>query len=187
MAFLADVERLKLVERKAYVSDISQRENSAKHSWHLSLGLLAVAQEVNLKIDLHKALVMALIRDVCEIDAGDTPAFGPQPLGSDFYRFAGHSNHQRLIPRIAALVLDNRLIASFSLIFRFLICFLVSLTAGVALAYLSGLAVRISLTDILSPIFNRRRLTHRRCSSGICPRRRVSPPTDRWRSTLRFG
>jgi putative hydrolases of HD superfamily len=33
---------------------------------------------LDLKIDLHKALVMALIHDTCEIDAGDTPAFGPQ-------------------------------------------------------------------------------------------------------------
>jgi putative hydrolase of HD superfamily len=79
-AFLTDVERLKLVERKAYVSGMSRRENSAEHSWHLSLGLLAIAQELNFKIDLHKALVMALIHDVCEVDAGDTPAFGPQRL-----------------------------------------------------------------------------------------------------------
>jgi putative hydrolases of HD superfamily len=79
-AFLIDVERLKLVERKAYVSDVSRRENSAEHSWHLSLGLLTLAQELDLKIDLHKALVMALIHDVCEIDAGDTPAFGPERL-----------------------------------------------------------------------------------------------------------
>jgi putative hydrolase of HD superfamily len=57
---------------------MSRRENSAKHSWHLAIGLLAIAQELNPKIDLHKALVMALIHDVCEIDAGDTPAFGPQ-------------------------------------------------------------------------------------------------------------
>jgi putative hydrolases of HD superfamily len=77
-AFLTDVERLKLVKRKAYVSDKSRRENSAEHSWHLAVGLLTIAQELGLKIALHKALVMALIHDVCEIDAGDTPAFGPQ-------------------------------------------------------------------------------------------------------------
>jgi putative hydrolase of HD superfamily len=41
-AFLTDVERLKLVKRKAYVSDTSRRENSAEHSWHLAVGLLAM-------------------------------------------------------------------------------------------------------------------------------------------------
>jgi putative hydrolases of HD superfamily len=92
--FLIDVERLKLVIRKAYVSDMSRRENSAEHSWHLSLGLLAVSQELGLKIDLHKALVMALIHDVCEIDAGDTPAFGPQ-------RPDQHEAELRCIERLA--------------------------------------------------------------------------------------
>jgi len=94
-AFLTDVERLKLVKRKAYVSDMSRRENSAEHSWHLSLGLLAIAQELNLKIDLHKALAMALIHDVCEIDAGDTPAFGPQ-------RPDQHEAELRCVQRLAA-------------------------------------------------------------------------------------
>jgi putative hydrolase of HD superfamily len=94
VAFLTDVERLKLVKRKAYVSDASRRENSAEHSWHLALGLVAIAQELNLKIDLHKALVMALIHDVCEIDAGDTPAFGPQ-------RPDQHEAELRCIERLA--------------------------------------------------------------------------------------
>jgi putative hydrolase of HD superfamily len=75
--FLIDLERLKLVPRKAYVSDLSRRENSAEHSWHLALGLLALARELDLEIDLDKALVMALIHDICEIDAGDSPAYGP--------------------------------------------------------------------------------------------------------------
>jgi putative hydrolase of HD superfamily len=93
-AFLTDIERLKLVERRAYVSDISRRENTAEHSWHLALGLLAVAHELNLKIDLHKALVMALIHDTCEIDAGDTPAYGPE-------RPDQHDAELRCIQRLA--------------------------------------------------------------------------------------
>lgn len=95
VAFLTDVERLKLVKRKAYVSDMSRRENSAEHSWHLAVGLLTIAQELGLKIDLHKALVMALIHDVCEIDAGDTPAYGPQ-------RPDQHEAELRCIERLAA-------------------------------------------------------------------------------------
>jgi putative hydrolase of HD superfamily len=95
VAFLTDVERLKLVKRKAYVSDISRRENSAEHSWHLGLGLVAIAEELSLKIDLHKALLMALVHDVCEIDAGDTPAFGPQ-------RPDQHEAELRCIQRLAA-------------------------------------------------------------------------------------
>lgn len=76
--FLIAVERLKLIERKAYVSDFSRRENSAEHSWHMALALIVLDREFDLKIDLHKALTMALIHDLCEIDAGDTPLFGPE-------------------------------------------------------------------------------------------------------------
>lgn len=75
VAFLIDLERLKLVPRKAYVSDLSRHENSAEHSWHLSIGLLALSRELDLEIDLNKALAMALIHDTCEIDAGDSPIY----------------------------------------------------------------------------------------------------------------
>ena len=77
VAFLTDLERLKLVSRKAYVSDLSRRENSAEHSWHLAVGLLTLAHELDLDIDLNKALVMALIHHTCEIAAGDSPVYGP--------------------------------------------------------------------------------------------------------------
>lgn len=79
-AFLTDLERLKLVSRRAYVSDLSRRENSAEHSWHLAIGLVSIARELGLKFDLQKALIMTLIHDVCEIDAGDTPAYGAPRL-----------------------------------------------------------------------------------------------------------
>jgi putative hydrolase of HD superfamily len=96
VAFLTDLERLKLVSRKAYISDLSRRENSAEHSWHLALGLLTIAHELNLSLDLHKALVMALIHDTCEIDAGDTPVYGDPSPGQQeaelrcIHRLASH-------------------------------------------------------------------------------------------------
>jgi putative hydrolase of HD superfamily len=93
--FLIDLEKLKLVDRRAYVSDHSRRENSAEHSWHLALALLAVARELNPPIDIHKALLMALVHDVCEIDAGDTPVYGAA-------RPDQHEAELRCIDRLAA-------------------------------------------------------------------------------------
>lgn len=72
---ISEVDKLKLIDRASYVGDGSRRENSAEHSWHLAFGLAAFARELDLKMDIEKALMMALIHDVCEIDAGDTPAF----------------------------------------------------------------------------------------------------------------
>jgi len=99
VSFLTDLERLKLVSRRAYVSDLSRRENSAEHSWHLAMALLAISREVELNIDLNRTLVMALIHDTCEIDAGDTPAYGPQRADQHdaelrcVQRLAGHGLH----------------------------------------------------------------------------------------------
>lgn len=108
--FLIDLEKLKLVSRRAYVSDLSRRENSAEHSWHLALGLLAVARELNPPIDIHKALLMALVHDVCEIDAGDTPLFGaarPDQYEAELrcvQRLAAHQT--RLAPELRELWLE---------------------------------------------------------------------------------
>jgi putative hydrolase of HD superfamily len=93
-AFLIDAERLKLVERRAYVSTLSRHENSAEHSWHLALGLITVARELDLDIDLPRALTMAIVHDLCEIDAGDTPAYGPA-------RPDQHEAERRCIERLA--------------------------------------------------------------------------------------
>jgi putative hydrolases of HD superfamily len=98
-AFLIDAEKLKLVQRKAYVSDLSRRENSAEHSWHLALGLLALARELRLDIDLPKALTMAIIHDLCEIDAGDTPAYGAA-------RPDQHEAERKCIERLAGYGLE---------------------------------------------------------------------------------
>lgn len=92
-AFLIDVERLKLVERRAYVSNLSRRENSAEHSWHLALGLLTLARELDVKIDISKALQMSIVHDLCEIDAGDTPAYGPS-------RANQHEEERKCIERL---------------------------------------------------------------------------------------
>jgi len=95
-AFLIDTGRLKLVERSAWVSDRSRHENSAEHSWHLALGLLAIARELSLPLDLDKALRMALIHDLCEIDAGDVSAY-------DAAARAAHAQAEReCIERLAA-------------------------------------------------------------------------------------
>lgn len=76
-AFLTELEKLKRVERTAYVSGTSRHENSAEHSWHLALGLLTLARELDLPIDVPRALLMALVHDVCEIDAGDISIYDP--------------------------------------------------------------------------------------------------------------
>ncbi|OJY72088.1 MULTISPECIES: HD domain-containing protein [unclassified Rhizobium] len=71
LAFLLEVDRLKLVERQSKVASGWRRENSAEHSWHLALFALMLGKDR--PIDLLKTVTMLLIHDMVEIDAGDTP------------------------------------------------------------------------------------------------------------------
>ncbi len=91
--FLAEADRLKQVTRASYIGGASRRENSAEHSWHLALGILLLSRELETDIDLPKALAMALIHDLCEIDAGDTPIYSVRP--------DQHEAERRCIERLA--------------------------------------------------------------------------------------
>lgn len=71
--FIHYAEKLKTELRHATRSD-SQRESVADHSWRLILFLILVAPKLTLKIDLLKAMKMAAIHDITEIDAKDIPA-----------------------------------------------------------------------------------------------------------------
>lgn len=69
--FLLEADRLKSVSRRTYLTDGTRRENSAEHSWHFALGVLLL-REYGEEIDTFRALQMAIIHDIVEIDAGDT-------------------------------------------------------------------------------------------------------------------
>ncbi len=73
--FLIELDKLKLVNRRSVVSDQSRNENSAEHSWHLAMAILTLKEKFNLPIDTLHAVKLALVHDVCEIDAGDISIF----------------------------------------------------------------------------------------------------------------
>jgi putative hydrolases of HD superfamily len=75
LPFLKEVDRLKTVERQALLHNGGRRENSAEHSWHLAIAVLLFHSFASEKVDLLKALKMALLHDIVEIDAGDTFAY----------------------------------------------------------------------------------------------------------------
>lgn len=75
IAFAAEIDQLKQVLRVNLLHDGSRRENTAEHSWHMSVLAIMFADYAEEKIDLLRAVKMSLIHDVVEIDAGDTYAF----------------------------------------------------------------------------------------------------------------
>ena len=76
-SLIIELDSLKSVYRKSYLSDGSRTENSAEHSWHLAMTLMALKPHLPETIDLDHALKLALAHDVCEIGAGDLSAYDP--------------------------------------------------------------------------------------------------------------
>lgn len=73
--FLILVDRFKKVERRAFLGDLSRRENSAEHSWHMALVAMVLARETKFAGDLARVLSMVLVHDLVEIYAGDAFAY----------------------------------------------------------------------------------------------------------------
>ena len=75
LQFFMEADRLKGVERRNWLSDGSRRENTAEHSWHLGIACMVMAPFATEPFDLGRAVCMALVHDIVEIDAGDTFAY----------------------------------------------------------------------------------------------------------------
>lgn len=73
--FFIEIDKLKNVERRNRITDGSRRENTAEHSWHLGMACLVLSRFATEPIDLGRAMSMALVHDIVEIDAGDTFAY----------------------------------------------------------------------------------------------------------------
>lgn len=79
LRFLLEADKLRRVERQTFLSDGSRHENSAEHSWHLALALLLFSDAAReSKVDLERAVQMALVHDLVEIHAGDTFVYADQ-------------------------------------------------------------------------------------------------------------
>lgn len=76
LEFIAEMDRLKAVQRRNLISDGSRRENTAEHSWHLAMMVWALGEHAPEPFDAERALQMALVHDLVEIDAGDTFVYG---------------------------------------------------------------------------------------------------------------
>lgn len=72
--FIREVDKVKNIYRQSYLADGQRKENDAEHSWHITL-MAVLLQEYVPGVDLKKVMIMVLIHDLVEIDAGDTYAY----------------------------------------------------------------------------------------------------------------
>ncbi len=78
--FILEADKEKSIFRQTHLSDGSRQENDAEHAWHMAIMIYLLKEYSNREIDLGKAMMMALIHDIVEIDAGDTYAYDEENL-----------------------------------------------------------------------------------------------------------
>ena len=75
IAFLMEIDKVKNIFRQTYLADGKRKENHAEHSWHLAIAAFLLKEYVAEDVDVMKVMIMVLIHDLVEIDAGDTYAY----------------------------------------------------------------------------------------------------------------
>ena len=76
LRFVMEADQLKSVLRGTTICDGSRRENSGEHSWHIMLWAMTLHEHSHAPAQLDVVLMMLLLHDIVEIDAGDNPLHG---------------------------------------------------------------------------------------------------------------
>ena len=102
LAFILEADKEKNILRQTHLTGHGRRENDAEHAWHMAMMIYLLKEYSNEEIDVAKAMMMALIHDVVEIDAGDTYAYDSKGLDSQKER------EERAAQRIFGMLPDDQ-------------------------------------------------------------------------------
>ncbi len=80
MAFALEIDKVKNIFRQTHLSLRGRNENDAEHSWHMAVMAYLLKEYANEEVDIAKVMLMCLIHDIVEIDAGDTYAYDEEGL-----------------------------------------------------------------------------------------------------------
>ena len=78
--FALEIDKEKNVFRQTHLSGHGRSENDAEHAWHMAIMAYLLREYTNEEVDIAKVMLMCLIHDIVEIDAGDTYAYDEQSL-----------------------------------------------------------------------------------------------------------
>ena len=82
MDFILEIDKEKNIFRQTHLSGHGRRENDAEHAWHMAIAAYLLREYANEPVDILKVLLMCLIHDVVEIDAGDAYAYDDAALST---------------------------------------------------------------------------------------------------------
>ena len=78
--FALEIDKEKNIFRQTHLSGHGRNENDAEHAWHLAIMAYLLKEYSNEPVDIGKVMLMCLIHDIVEIDAGDTYAYDAENL-----------------------------------------------------------------------------------------------------------
>ncbi len=80
LAFSLEIDKVKNIFRQTHLSGNGRNENDAEHSWHMAIMAYLLREYANERVDIAKVMLMCLIHDIVEIEAGDTYAYDTEGL-----------------------------------------------------------------------------------------------------------
>lgn len=78
--FILEIDKEKNIFRQTHLSGHGRNENDAEHAWHMAIMAYLLREYSNEKIDIARVMLMCLIHDIVEIEAGDTYAYDTENL-----------------------------------------------------------------------------------------------------------
>ena len=78
--FALEIDKEKNIFRQTHLSGHGRNENDAEHAWHMAIMAYLLREYSNEEVDIAKVMIMCLIHDIVEIDAGDTYAYDDENL-----------------------------------------------------------------------------------------------------------
>ena len=80
LSFALEIDKEKNIFRQTHLSGHGRNENDAEHAWHMAVMAYLLREYSNEEVDIAKVMLMCLIHDIVEIDAGDTYAYDAEGL-----------------------------------------------------------------------------------------------------------
>lgn len=80
LEFALEIDKEKNIFRQTHLSGHGRNENDAEHAWHMAIMAYLLREYANEKVDIARVMLMCLIHDIVEIDAGDTYAYDTEAL-----------------------------------------------------------------------------------------------------------
>lgn len=80
LEFVLEIDKEKNIFRQTHLSGQGRNENDAEHAWHMAIMAYLLREYSNESVDIGRVMLMCLIHDIVEIDAGDTYAYDADGL-----------------------------------------------------------------------------------------------------------